>query len=241
MSGQEAQEISGDTLAAVVGAVRKRIPSLQDKGLPDEFWPAHVTVALVDAVFNPRLRYKKTVVPIVERYCRHFEIERTVGPDCWPPPRESQQKLKALTDEYRGLGKKMMRTRVFGKDYRSPGTMVYKSDNVLECAKALRGLCIDTIDDVRARTPESVKKTLTGVKGIGPATAHMFLMYCGRDDYVKGDVHVCRFVAEALGVGKVRPHEAEQLVAAAACRLKVTPRALDAAIWTLGAEKNRMR
>lgn len=96
-----------------------------------------------------------------------------------------------------------MRTCVFGKDFCSPGTMIYKSDNVLECAKALENLCIETIDDVRTKAPETVKKALTGMKGIGPATAHMFLVYCGRDDYVKGDVHVCQFVAKAVGVEKV--------------------------------------
>ena len=242
MIGQVAQQMSEDAIRAVVGAVCKEMPSLCEMGLPVEFRPAHVTVALVDAVFNPRLRYNETVVPIVKQYCNHFEIERTVEPGYWPPPRESQQRLTALIDQYRGPAKKKkMRTRVFGKNFRSPGTMVYKSDNVLECAKALRSLDIDTIDDVQANTPKSVKKALTSVKGIGPATAHMFLMYCGRDDYVKGDVHVCRFVARALGVERVRPCDAEQVVAAAAGRLKVTPRALDAAIWTLGSEKKRSR
>ena len=221
-----------------MSAVCKRIPGVNDE-LPEEFRPAHVTVALIDAVFNPRLRYLETVVPIVEGYCRYFNLKRTVSPERWPPPLESQQKLKTLIDQYRRAGKKKMRTRVFGKNFRSPGTVVYKSDNVLECAKALHDLCVDTIDDVRAKTPESVKKALTGVKGIGPATAHMFLMYCGRDDYVKGDVHVCQFVAKALGVEKVRPRDAEGLVAAAACRFKVTPRALDAAIWTLGARQKQ--
>ena len=47
------------------------------------------------------------------------------------------------------------------------GRMVQKSDNVLECATALRRLDIDTIDDVQATTPKSVKKALTSVKGIG--------------------------------------------------------------------------
>ena len=234
MSRRQPEEMPPEKVDAVVCAVCKMIPSINE-GLPEEFRPAHVTVALVDAVFNPRLRYIETVVPIVEGYCRYFKLKRTVSPECWPPPRESQQKLKTLLDQYRGPGKKKMRTCVFGKNFRSPGTMVYKSDNVLECAKALHDLCIDTIDDVRAKTPKSVKKALTGVKGIGPATAHMFLMYCGRDDYVKGDVHVCQFVAEALDDEKVRPCDAEELVAAAACRLNVTPRALDAAIWTLGA------
>ena len=234
MSRRKTKEMPPEQIDAVVCAVCKRIPSINE-GLPEEFRPAHVTVALVDAVFNPRLRYIETVVPIVERYCGFFNLKRTESPERWPPPRESQQKLKSLLDQYPGPGKKKMRTCVFRTNFRSPGTMIYKSDNVLECAKALCGLCIDTIQDVRAKTPESVKKALTGVKGIGPATAHIFLMYCGRDDYVKGDVHVCQFVADALDVEKVRPCDAEELVAAAACRLNATPRALDAAIWTLGA------
>ena len=234
MSRREPEEMPPERVDAVVCAACKMIPSVNE-GLPEEFRPAHVTVALVDAVFNPRLRHIETVVPIVERYCRYFNLKRTVSAERWPPSLKSQQNLRALIDQYRGPGKNKMRTRVFGKDFRSPGTMVYKSDNVLECAKTLHGLYIDTIHDVRAKTPESVKKALTGVKGIGPATAHMFLMYCGRDDYVKGDIHVCQFVAEALAVEKVRPCDAEELVAAAACRLNVTPRALDAAIWTLGA------
>ena len=63
----------------------------------------------------------------------------------------------------------------------------------------------------------------------------MLLMYCGNDDYVKGDIHVCRFVGDALGVGGVNPRDAERLVARAARELGITPRTLDARIWSLGA------
>ena len=63
----------------------------------------------------------------------------------------------------------------------------------------------------------------------------MLLMYCGDDEFVKGDVHVCRFVCRALGATKVEPQEAERLVADAARTLGVPPRVLDVRIWEHGA------
>ena len=59
----------------VVREVRASIGEIRPE-LPEEFRPAHLSVALVDAVFNPRLRYYRQVVPIIERYCRYFGLER---------------------------------------------------------------------------------------------------------------------------------------------------------------------
>ena len=58
--------------------------------------------------------------------------------------------------------------------------------------------------------------------------------YCGNDEHVKGDVHVCRFVSDALGVDSVAAREAERLVAGAAGELGIAPRTFDARIWSLG-------
>ena len=68
---------------------------------------------------------------------------------------------------------------------------------------------------------------------------HMLLMYCGNEEYVKGDVHIRGFVAEALGVEKVRPELAEALVAGAARKLDMKPVELDVAIWTWRASGTR--
>ncbi len=62
----------------------------------------------------------------------------------------------------------------------------------------------------------------------------MFLMYVGNDDYVKGDLHVVRFVSEALG-RSISPDEAERIVREAARELSVAPRLLDFKIWEYGA------
>ena len=98
-----------------------------------------------------------------------------------------------------------------------------------------KGIGLDTLQNVRAEDPGRVKRALCALHGIGKATAHMLLMYCGNDDYVKGDVHVCRFVADALGEDEMDPREAERLVAGAAHVLGIAPRTLDARIWSLGA------
>ena len=62
----------------------------------------------------------------------------------------------------------------------------------------------------------------------------MSLMYTGNDDLVKGDVHVMRFVSNALG-WRVLAEEAEQLVTDAARELGFAPRLLDLKIWEFGA------
>ena len=234
MSQVAAGEVSAEQVEQIVRAVRRRIGDIH-RDLPEEFRPAHLSVALVDAVFNPRLHYASVVVPIVERYCRHFGLIRTVAPGEWPPALEAQETLCDLIGHYDTCGGEFLQTKVFRSRHRSPGTQVFKADNVHHCAHALRAIGLNTLQDVRGKEPGSIKRALCGVHGIGEATAHMLLMYCGNDDYVKGDVHVCRFVADALDVDDVHPREAERLVARAAYELGIAPRTLDARIWSLGA------
>ena len=71
-------EVSTRQMEQVVHAVRHRIVDVH-RALPEAFRPAHLSVALIDAVFNPRLHYASVVVPIVERYCCHFGLVRTLG------------------------------------------------------------------------------------------------------------------------------------------------------------------
>ena len=202
----------------------------------EEFYPAHLSVALIDAVFTPRSHYENHVLPVIRRYCEHFNIERTRPGKNREllPPTHKQETLKKLVSHYKTHGKTHMREEIFRARYRSPGTKIFKSDNVCRTAKELLKIKINNLQDVSSTQPDEIKKSLCSIKGIGAATAHMFLMYCGRDDYVKGDVHVCAFVAKALGTEKVGPREAEQIVIGAAGEIDITPRALDYAIWKYG-------
>ena len=202
----------------------------------EEFYPAHISVALIDAVFTPRSHYENHVLPVIRRYCEHFNIEQTrLGPNReLLPPTHKQETLQDIVSHYKTHGKKHMREEIFRARYRSPGTKTSKSDNVYLAAEELLKIGITNLQDASQAQSGEIKKALCSINGIGPATAHMFLMYCGRKDYVKGDVHVCAFVAEALHAEKVGPREAEQIVIGAAGEIGITPRALDYAIWKYG-------
>ena len=206
--------------------------------LPEEFFPAHASVALIDAVFNPQLKYEAVVVPILERYCRHFGLSRIrTDRKTTPSPRE-QETLADLLHHYERHGVRHMRERVFQSNHKSPGTNVCKAENVLRAAQVLRKMGINTLEDARraaSRSPEEIKCALRPLRGIGDRTIHMLLMYLGNDDFVKGDVHVCRFVRGALADNSLRPQRMEKLVRAAAKRVGVKPRFLDYAIWRFGA------
>ena len=201
--------------------------------LGDEFYPAHISIALIDAVFSVRLSYHAQVVPIVERYCARFRLSRIRDRRMTFPPLGTQETISDLLRHYEELGPNGMQETVVRSGYLSPGTNILKSENVRRAALALQGIGIETLQDAAATTAHAIKCELVRLRGIGERTIHMFLMYAGDDAYVKGDVHVCRFVADALGKDRASPVVAEQLVRAAASELNIAPRLLDNEIWKL--------
>ena len=216
----------------------RRLIDLSDAELGDEFFPAHLSVALIDAVFTPRLDYSRQVVPIIERYCGWFELRRTRPDRTRLPHVDDQESLTDLIDHYEALGPSGLQETIVRSRYCSPGTRILKSQNVKRAAIELRGIGIETLQDAQSTRPDEIKCVLQPLSGIGDRTIHMFLMYVGRDEFVKGDVHVCRFVAKALRKPRVPAEEAEKLVAGAARALGVAPRLLDYEIWKLASMSN---
>ena len=216
----------------------KQLGLLENAEMGNEFYPAHLSVVLIDAVFTPRSHYERHVVPVIRRYCKHFGIERTrPGRDRnFLPPTHQQETLEDLAGHYHDYGFDRMREDVFKARYKSPGTEIFKSDNVYCAARELMKIGVNNLQDAVSTHPDEIKKSLCSIKGIGERTAHMFLMYTGEENYVKGDVHICAFVAKALGREKknVGPGQAERIVSKAAEHLCVTPRSLDYAIWKYG-------
>ena len=225
------QSAKNSAVRQVVSAVGRSI-DLRGAELSKEFFPAHLTVALIDAVFNPQLRYDR-VVPIVERYCHRFGLSRLREKGSGLPPMDRQESLSDLISRYEDLGLDGMR-RVFQARYRSPGTRMLKSDNVKHTAVALQRAGIEILQDMQSRHPDQIKRVLCPLHGIGERTVRMLLMYTGNDDLVKGDVHVMRFVSNALG-RSATAEQAEQLVTDAARELGVAARLLDLKIWEFGA------
>ena len=220
----------------VIEAVRRSI-SLAEVELPDEFFPAHLSVALLDAVFRPNLG-KRTEV-IVDRYCRRFRISRLRKDRRELPPPDEQETLNSLIRHYEELGTEAMMDEVLRSRECSPGTKTPKAEIVLGAARALRDIGLSILQSVPARSPGEIEDTLRPLSGNSGCTIRLMLMYLGSKDFVRGDFHLRSFVARAVGRDMVSAAKAEALVRKAAYELILSPRYLDHAIWKLSSPAGR--
>ena len=206
--------------------------------LTEEFYPGHLSVALIDAVFHPRLRSggRATAAALAsERYCRHFGVARTRPLRSEPPAVETQETLGNLLRHFDVYGMDRMAREVFQVRSPSSGAKYANVQCVLHAAAALRAAGTDVLQDVQSMPPESIEAALRPVPGVGARTIRLFMMYAGDDDFVRGDMPVRRFVASALGRRSISAAEAESLVQRAAYELILSPRFLDCVIWDYGA------
>ena len=217
----------------VMEAVRRSIP-LETIELSDEFFPAHLSVALVHATFRSRIPHEEQPAPAAERYCRYFGIapKRT---DPWIPPRaDEQESLEDLIKHYDELGVGGMADEVFQSRHRFPETRLMRADWVLRVARALRRIRINTLQDIRTARPLAIADTLRSSTRVDGQMARMFLMYSGDDDFVLGDDQVRQFVARAIGRRTISVARAVALVKSCAYELILAPRFLDHQIWRYG-------
>ena len=228
MSGTASLEVH-----QVVDAVCRSIP-LDRSELADEFFPAHLPVALIDAVFRSRLRPGEQPAPVAESYCRRFGITPRRADRWAPPPVDEQESLGDLIRHYDELGTDAIAGSVFQSRRRFPGAKITRAENVVRAAQALRDIEVDVLQDVPSRRPAEIDTALRPLPGIDRRTVRMLLMYTGVEDFVLGDAHVRRFVASAIGKRAVSAPQAEALVLAAAYELIVSPRLLDHEIWRYG-------
>ena len=217
----------------VVDALCRSIP-LDSAELTDEFFPAHLSVALIDAVSRSRLRYAEQPAPIAERYCRHFGIARCRA-DRWEPPAvDEQETLGDLVQRYDDHGVDRIASEVFRCRRSFPGANVTRAEAVLGAARALRHVGVDVLQNVPVQRAADIGAALRSVPGFDQRATRMLLMYTGDEDFVLGDSHVRRFVASAIGQRAVSADQAEDLVRQGAYELILSPRLLDREIWRYG-------
>ena len=99
----------------VMRAVSRYVP-VETVRLPDAFLPAHLSVAIIDAVYGFRLEGDEPPPSIAERYCRHFGLVRTRADQWQPPPVHDQETLRDLVGHYDSLGA----PRYGGRSLRGP-------------------------------------------------------------------------------------------------------------------------
>ena len=135
-------------------------------------------------------------------------------------PASEQETLEDLLRHFDELGTDAMARELFGTTGGSLAAAMRKTKDLLRAARSLRSIGVELLQDVRCRPPEAIEATL---RGAGPHAARLLLMYTGDDDFVRGDTHVRRFVASAIGRRSVRADGAEALVRAAAHELILAP------------------
>lgn len=129
----------------------------------------------------------------------------------------------------------------FGNEQVSPGRPASapggasKAATVRQAAHALKGKGILVDTQINVDNADVVKGELLKVPGIGYATANYFLMLLGAPG-VKPDRMIHRFLKDAAGQ-RFTNAKAEQVITAAAERLRVQPHELEHAIWRFESDR----
>ena len=214
----------------LVEAIQRSFP-LEELSLPEAFHPAHLSVALIDAVFGSGLTPGETPEPAAARYCRRFGLARTRPEQRDRDDADEGETLRCLIGRYGALGARGMADEVFGSRRHFPGTRLMRSTCVLRAAQALLRMEIERLSDVTPRRGADIEAAFAPEPWAGGETARRLLMYTGGEDFVRGDAPVRAFVARALGRRSVHAARAVRLVRGAAYELALAPRYVDAAIW----------
>jgi hypothetical protein len=220
---------------ADVGLVVARITS-DVATVPEDFVAppgyAHLSLALVDAVYSIRSRY-----PAVKRVVAAYGEVSATG--CLPltarsEPGFREQGLDCLLEQAGTLRGEALADRLFGGS-RSRTAGRLKADVCVEVAARLQAESVTRIPDLHERADDAdVRHAWTGVHGLGWVTWQYFCSLAGID-HLKPDVMLMRFVAQALG----RDVSAAETDALLSCSFEellpsypgLTKRILDHTIW----------
>jgi hypothetical protein len=193
---------------------------------------AHLSLALVDAVYSIRSRYS-AVQRVVAAYGKASSTA------CQPlaargGPGFSEHGLECLLDRAGTLRGDALADALFaGSRSRTAGRL--KADVCVEAARRLQAVAVTRMPDLRERAGDAgVRRAWTGVHGLGWITWQYFCSLAGLD-YLKPDVMLMRFTGQALG-RYVSPAETGALLSRAFDELQgdhpgLTKRALDHTIW----------
>lgn len=132
---------------AVAQAVR---PLLSHEGpfLPNEYRYAHVSLALIDAIYSLNARYE-SVRRTVLRYADHAGLTPYRPSFGTWPPQDQQQPLRAFLKNFDALGVSPMAEQVFMNRQRtSPRNGILKAEAVRDAARLLSSSGVAYFQDI---------------------------------------------------------------------------------------------
>ena len=213
----------------VIDAVRRMVP-ISTFELPDEFYPAHLSTALIDAVLRPRL--EEGTVTVLDRYCERFGIAGRRREQGALPAASDQETLSALILHYESLGLRTMVREVYRGAGQKQAPTLGNARKVLHAARSLAAMGVERLQDATMDRFDQIEHVLSIRCTWDDSSVRRFLTCIAGGDYVRGDLPVRRFIARALGVEVISSTRAIRLVRAAAYELILAPRFLDYHIWS---------
>lgn len=220
----------------IAEAIEQVLP-LRDLCLGDEYFYASLPLCVIDAVYSISVRYEG-VREVVKRYCFRRNIPRVRPRRDTHPPKETQERIEAFCQFAANFGPERMAVEVFKNRQRtSAKNGILKADAVLRFAEVLRKFGIQYFQDLPqvALNPdlEQAIKSIPGQRS--GVSLKYFWMLAGREDFIKPDRMILRFLQQALGRA-VLVEEATVLLPAASEHLKakyplVTARLIDYGLW----------
>lgn len=183
-------------------------------------------VCIIDCVYSLRAKYFQVTVPIVQRYAdKYMNGDRLA----------EGYTLSDLMDQIELAGGfHKFASEVLKNNQQISGRL--KSEICYELSRKLKLLNIETIDDFnKYDNPEILEITIRSVKGIGSAGLNYLFMLAGDPDRCKPDVHIHRFINDAIG-RDVTDDECQSFLTDTVKVLKneypnITVRTLDSIIW----------
>lgn len=230
-------------LAVVIGACRTVVGSGKSiEKVADEYTYASLPLCVIDSVFSIGVRYE-SVRNVLERYCAFAKVPR-LSPTRTVPPRAQQQSITAFLQLASAFDAEQLAVEVFGNRQRtSTHAGLLKADAVVRFAGVLARHRIEHLQDVlESRGLAAVERDVRSIPGQSSGLSwRYFLMLAGREDLVKPDRMILRFLERTLR-RSVSPDEAQALLRTAADALTpefpgLTARTLDNLIWA--AERSR--
>lgn len=185
-----------------------------------------LNVCIIDCVYSLRAKYFQVTVPIVNRYSERFMNGNKLASGYKVTDLMSHIELSGGTQKFA--------SEILKNRQQLSGRL--KSDICYELARKLKLLSIETIEDFnKYENTEILEITIQSVKGIGPAGLNYLFMLAGDPDRCKPDVHIHRFIYDAIGKN-VTDEECQILLTEAVKNLKfeypsITVRTLDSIIW----------
>ncbi len=224
--------------ALVASAVRPLVADQYPITLPNEYRYAHLSLALIDAIYSIGVHYEGTHDTVL-RYARHQALSPYHESFSTRPPTEQQEPLSHLLQQYDMWGLEHMASTVYQNRQRtSSRSGILKAEAIRRAAELLDRHQTHYFQDIpRLIQDQTFETEFIKIPGQGSGIAlSYFWMLTGSDHMIKPDRHIVNFLARILGLSTVSTPDAISLLQDVALILQadyplLTARALDYAIW----------